>query len=67
MIMSDAQPTTKTSTYRQSGWRETATGIVHIYYNGETPADQTGFTLIWDNIVTETSSSVPYVPPAPAS
>jgi hypothetical protein len=66
MIMSDPKPSTKVSSYRQSGWQELATGFVHIYYNGDAPADVSLFSKIWDNVVTESATSVPYVEPVPA-
>lgn len=56
-----AQPQAKTSTFRQSGWKEIATGMIHEYYGSDIPPQDGSFVKLWDNVITTTSASMPFV------
>lgn len=41
------------STYRQTGWKNKASGDIQVCYGSEVPSNQDDFEKMWDNVTSE--------------
>lgn len=64
---SSSKPVIKTSTFRQSGWREVATGQIHEFYGTDVPAQDGTFEKLWDNVINTVSTSIPFAFSSPSA
>lgn len=53
--------TEKIAQFRQACWVEIASGIEHMYYNGQIPPQDGSFKLLWDQDVLEITICTPHV------
>lgn len=51
---------TKTSKFRQTGWKVPGTSMIEIFYGTEAPDAALGLVKIWDILVTTTSIVEPH-------
>lgn len=54
---------TKKSVYRQSGYKNKESGEIVEFYGAEKPANLADYDLVWDNLVTTVTTTVPFVEP----
>lgn len=53
--------TMKKSSYRQSGWREVATGVIHEFYGSDQPPQDGTFIKVWDHDIVQETTVTPHV------
>lgn len=54
----------KVSSFRQTGWKEVATGVFHIFYGQDMPVQDGTYTKVWDILVTTETTTQHMIEPA---